>query len=431
MTRLREALLWVLAGALPFAAAEVGLRLAGWRPASDWYFHGLADEGPPLVARGDRLEVAPPWRTIFRAEPFPIRRAPGEVRLVVLGDSVAWGHRSNEDPEPLRAWPDALQDLLRQRPGGASDRVVNLAARTWASLRVSRLLPQVLDLDPDAVVASFGSSEFLEEVTRRGWEARQARRPLWFWRLRVVEALEALVARLRGQVPRGLSTPALRERDDTLSAGYLRDQAAALDPGEAARRVAEAQARAAAMASLCQARGIPLVLLTVPSNLRWPPEASRHADPAARQEADEAVREGGRLLEAGEVQQALDLLTPMVARHPEVAALRFRLAQALDRAGRVAEARDQYESARDQSAFPLRAIGAFNQGLRQVAAAFPGVVLVDVEALARSWVPDGIPDDRLFLDQNHLTEAAHQRVAEAVLEALVARGIVKTTGGSP
>jgi len=430
MKRLREVLLTALAAVLPFAMAEGGLRLAGWRPADDWYFHGFVDEGGPLRERDGVMEVVPSLRTVFRAAPFPTARETGEVRLVAVGDSVTWGHRSNEDPEPLHAWPDALQDLLRARPDGGADRVVNLAARAYSSRRVEGVVRWALELRPDAILASFGSSEYLEEATRREWEAREARRPAWFWRLRVVEALEALLSRMRGGPARGLSAQGLRERDERLEAAWLATGTALPGPGEAARLLEEAGARVERMARACEAAGVPLVLLTVPSNLRWPPEASRYADEQERQVAGEAVRHAGALLEAGRADEARALLEPLVRAHPAVASLRFRLAQALDREAETEAARREYEAARDLSAFPLRAQSALNDRFRQVAEAHPSAVLVDIDRLCRDWVPDGIPDDRIFLDQNHLREEAHRRVAEAVLAALVARGIVPPERGA-
>jgi hypothetical protein len=135
------------------------------------------------------------------------------------------------------------------------------------------------------------------------------------------------------------------------------------------------------------------------------------------------VRQAGEQLDRGLPAEARARVEPLARRWPAVAALRYRLAQAFDALGVPERARDEYRAARDEDGFPLRAPGILNDHLRRVAARDPGVVLVDVERLFEASVPDGIPDDRLFLDQNHPTEAAHRRIAEAVLAALEGRGL--------
>ncbi|MBP7127770.1 hypothetical protein KBD49_15525 [Myxococcota bacterium] len=420
----------LLSALLPFLMVELGLRISGWHPAIDRVHFGFGPADRVMEPRDGWWVVRPFLRPVFRARPVPVGRAPGERRLVVLGDSVTWGHRSNEDPDPLEAWADVLEERIRGRPGGEGNRVVNLAARGWSSRRVLGLLPQALSLNPDAVLVSFGSSEFLEEATWKGWEARQARRPEWFFGLRTVAAIEQILARARGEPARGLSALELAWRDEALEAPYLAAGRNLLGDGSVDRVPEEAERRVEIMARACEEAKVPMVLLTVPSNLRWPPEGSRYADDEERRQAVEVVSRAGRLIDQGRYAEALAIIEPAARSHPGIAAIRYRWAQALDGTGDREGALVQYEAARDLAAFPLRAGSGYNDRLRAVAARHPSVVLVDIDRACREWVPDGIPDDRLFLDQNHLREEAHRRVAEAVLEALEQRGLVPGEPGS-
>ncbi len=414
----RSLLAWTLAALVPFAAVEAGLRVAGWQPPSHWYDVGFDPDTPILVESEGQVAVAPGLRDVFRAEPFPRDRASGQRLVFAIGDSVVWGHRSNEAAGPLRAWPDVLHELLRGQPGHAADRVVNLGARTFASGRVEWVLREALAWRPDVVVASFGSSEYLEEATRRGWQAREARAPAGFWHLRVVQGIESMLARAKGTAGAGLTAQGLKERDGTLNAPFLAAGEARVDAAERDRIEERYVQRLDRVAAACEAAGVRLVLLTVPSNLRWPPVASRFADDAEKAQVDDAVRRAGELLDAGRVDEARALVQPLAAAKPHVASLRFRWAQVLDRSGDAAGAKAEYEAARDESAFPLRVSSVMNRAIRQVAADHRSVVLVDADRLFESLVPEAIPDERLFLDQNHPTEDAHRRIAEAILDAL-------------
>lgn len=421
MTRvLRSMAAWLAAAVLPLAAAEATLRIAGYESPLDWYFLGFEDGDAPVFEVLDgEVRTAGPWREVIRAEPFPARRSSGERRWIAVGDSVVWGHRSNVDPAPLKAWPDVLQERLRARPGGHADRVVNCAARTWASGRVAWMLDHALALRPDVVIASFGSSEFLEQATRR---AHEARLPSWLRRLRMARWLEA---RMLGSGidagAAGLGTEELRARDPALNASFV--SAASVPTDEQRTRVLDDAGRCLErMASACRACGVRLVLMTVPSNLRWPPFATRWPEgDDARARGERAVIDAGNLLAQGRAEEARAMVEPLAREMARSASLRYRLAQALD-ALEDATALDEYRAARDEDGFPLRAVGAFNERVREVARTMPGVILVDVERLLEAAMDDGIPDDRLFLDQNHLTEAAHRGVAEAVLAALSVDG---------
>ena len=271
----RSLLAWTLAALVPFATVEAGLRVAGWQPPSRWYDVGFAPGSPILVQSEGQVGVASGLGDVFRAEPFPGDRAPGERRVFAIGDSVVWGHRSNDAAGPLRAWPDVLDDLLRGQPGHGADRVVNLGARTFASGRVEWVLREALAWRPDVVVASFGSSEYLEEATYRGWQAREARTPAWFWHLRVVQGIESMLARAKGTAGAGLTAQGLKERDGTLNAPFLAAGEARIDAADRDRVEERYAQRLDRMATACESAGARLVLLTVPSNLRWPPVASR------------------------------------------------------------------------------------------------------------------------------------------------------------
>lgn len=87
----------------------------------------------------------------FRAGPFG-PKAEGELRVVALGDSRTMG----AGVEPGKAWPGALEALLRRRRGGRPVRVLNLGVDGYSTFQGAALMRTVVPgLAPDWVIAAF------------------------------------------------------------------------------------------------------------------------------------------------------------------------------------------------------------------------------------------------------------------------------------
>ena len=171
-----------------------------------------------------------------------------------------------------------------------------------------------------------------------------------------------------------------------------------------------------------------MVLATVPSNLRFPPFATHFSGAGAQAAGEALIASTGALIDAGKAREAEKLLSTALVAHPEAAGLHYRRAQALEKLGDLQRARLSYLEARDTDACPARAIGPFNDMLRQLARDVPSVTLVDMEGLFEAEVPDGIPDDRLFLDNSHPRPAMHVQMAQTLLQTLAQAGVVRGPG---
>ena len=421
--RLLAGLRLAAAGAAPFLLAELALRVAGWQPPADPYFAGFSEAAPIFAAADGVLAVAPEHRRTWRAEAFPAQPEPGALRIFSVGDSVTWGHRGNEFPDALLSYSEALQGLLRRRVPGGPHRVVNCGARTFSTGRMAQVAAEVLGYAPDAVIAYAGTSAHLEGKLREELRRRQAWKPRWFWNLRLVQALVAL---MRPPSP-GLALARLRERDPALRASFVGPDSILSGPDESDRLVARARSDLEGLIRLCRSRKVPLILATVPANLRFAPFATRFADDKARAEGEAAIRRAGELLAAGRAREALALAEAMSAAHPEAAGLHFRLAQAREKLGDLAGAAKSYRAARETDACPARALESFNRMVRRLADGRPGVWLADLEGLFEAAVPDHIPDDRLFLDQCHPKPEAHRLMAEELFRVLGRAGLLRAS----
>jgi lysophospholipase L1-like esterase len=405
----------------PFALLELGLWISGWEPSPSPLTVGLERPGEPLdpfVLEGDRWVVAPALAEVFHAEPFPKDKPPGALRIFSVGDSITWGHAGNEVPAPLDAYSAQLErDLQRRDP---HHRVINCGGRSFASQRVLAVLEGVLTHDPDLVIASFGSSEHLEQRTAQAWAAELELRQRWYGRSRTRLLLGTLLGRA-GSGAFGLSIEQLRRRDEGLDAPRLAP-ICRQKPGEAQAVSARTRDHVERMVAATERAGVPLLLLTVPSHLRWPPFAGLPHGIEDRDALLTVVVESGERIAAGEPQEALDTLEPWLSSHPEVAALHFRRAQALEALGQRPQAVEAYLLARDRDACPLRGTSAHNELLRSQARDHQHVHLVDVEARMRADVPASVMGER-FLDHCHPDTQDHGRMAKWIMEAVEEMGL--------
>ena len=125
---------------------------------SDWrYHHSLTDEhfifDPYLIWRPK------PSFDIFNGQGYrgaelPAEKAPGELRILAVGDSNTLGWN---DAGPN--WPQYLEELLAADRAGVH--VVNAGVWGYTSFQGLRRLEQSLSLQPDLVLVSFGSNDAL------------------------------------------------------------------------------------------------------------------------------------------------------------------------------------------------------------------------------------------------------------------------------
>src|SRR5262245_37551 len=91
----------------------------------------------------------------FRGPDFDDAKAPGELRILTVGDSITFGWEISDDAD---TYPGQLQALLDARPGaGRRYRVINAGVPRYTSEQVLRFVRErAAALQPDIVVACVG-----------------------------------------------------------------------------------------------------------------------------------------------------------------------------------------------------------------------------------------------------------------------------------
>jgi hypothetical protein len=182
----------------------------------------------------------------------------------------------------------------------------------------------------------------------------------------------------------------------------------------------------------CQARGVHVLLLTVPVNLKeWIPVASVHRDEWTVGEAlrwQEALRRGVIALESGDSERAEEALAAAVSLDPGHAETRFRLGTARHRLGDLEGARAEFDAALRHDAFPVRSV--FNHLVYQVGAR-RRVPVVDARALLEGMSSDGIIGLDVLVDYVHPSIASNEAIAHEVLGSMVEHGMLPADPAVP
>ncbi|MEL7060328.1 MAG: SGNH/GDSL hydrolase family protein, partial [Acidobacteriota bacterium] len=397
------------------ATLEVCLRLGGaLRPTT---FFVAAPDRP---GSEDAVATNPlfgytwfPASYAIRPAPRRVARAPGDetLRVAVVGGSAAFG-----DLAPRFGLSRVLEVVL----AGATDRpveVVNAALAGVNSHVVRRIVDDVLDLRPDAVVIYLGHNEVVGPwgpgaVAERG---DPDDRPPPLATIRRVEALRTLrLAQALGRLSPRVGAP------DAASARPAADEIAALevplgDP-RLERVEAHLEANLRAMVRAVRRAGAIALVVAPASNLRdFAPFASTVPDGAA----GEAVRRGLEAMfdaaEAGDCDRLFALADELGAAGAETADAVWLRGRCLLRDGELEAARDALRRARDLDAQRYRADSRLRAAILEIADDEGARVLDGAELLADA---DGLAGADSFYDHVHLTFEGNRRLAVGIAQRL-------------
>ena len=338
---------------------------------------------------------------------FTPHKAPGTIRIFVLGESAAMG-----DPQPAFGLPRMLQAMLELKYPGTQFEVIN-AAMTAINSHVIRDLARdcaplagdvwLIYLGNNEVVGPFGSGTVFGPQTPG---LAVIRASLWVRRLRLAQLLGALGGR-------GATEWEGMEM-------FLRQQVPRDDP-RMAKVYAHFRANLKDIVRSGQAAGAKVILSSVAVNLRdCPPFASQPVPPgdAARQAAFGQAMEQGEAEEnrgawreaAATFARASDLAGPGGARH---AGLLFHQARGKLNLNQNREAHAGFAAALEQDTLRFRADQEINRIIAEVAAS-AGVAFVDAAQLLAEQSWQGIPGAEFFYEHVHFTFEGTYQLARAL-----------------
>jgi lysophospholipase L1-like esterase len=335
-----------------------------------------------------------------REEAGELRRRGDETLIYVYGESTVWGI-----PVPEIGLVAQMQFYAARRHPGRAVRVVNLGVRSADSSQIRDLVERTIGNRPDLAVVLCGHNEFVRPPGEEPLDGALRRSELAKAVHRVVS--RASVSMGSPPVPPGRNAPVARSADFV------------------AGRDARYRRNMTAVVSAAREERVPLVLATLPSNLRdWPPVFRRLA-PAdgdlARQDAYEnAMLEA---LAADERRDVGALRAFVSAREAEFAddamflflGGRLRFADG-DGAGALAD----LTRARDVDPIPSRMSSSFLEFVRTLARE-ERTLFADLEAATADGT---IPGADVIADNCHPTPEGARRMAAALLRTAEIAGVL-------
>jgi tetratricopeptide (TPR) repeat protein len=413
-------------------ALEVLVRAAGVRTADDPYLQfGRVASFFTDVEIGGKPHKRVIARDLYREREvtFAVNKAAGTFRIFCIGSSASagWPHPANE------TYSAYLTTALAKAYPDRAVEVINVSAHAYAAYRQRLILNEVLEHQPDLIIIYSGNNEFIE---RRHYAVETS------WRDSLAAAAEKsrLYKVLRGTLPARVlfrdNTFDAQKRSNVAFEQWSKIEQLPLtlrtDPAQLQKVVQHFEFSIGSMVEAAKARGVPVVLLTVPTNLRhWQPNVSVASVRGEREVEWRGLYQAGRAaLLKGDATRATEALTQAAALDPGHAATHYHLAQALEAGGRFAEAYASYDRARDLDANPFRAISSFNDIIRRIAQRSDNVRLVDAERLFQTASQPHTPGFDLFLDYVHPSVKGNMVLARGVFDAIVGARFIAPAASS-
>jgi len=394
---------------------EGGLRLAGYGHPTRYL---IPDEKPGWY------RTNPDFLKLFLADNFDLqplnfrisaRKAPGVVRVVILGESAAQGI-----PAPAFGFVAQLRAQLLEGLPGKNVEVINTGIAAINSHIVLQVARDLADFEPDLFVVYMGNNEVVGPYGP-GCTYLPAMPPRWVIRLSVF-----VHSTRSGQLLRNLlGTLSAHGRETGKPAADMEMFAAQATPSgnpglEAVRRNFEANLTDIIHAA--RGAGARTVVCTLASNLKdCAPLLSRHRAGLSGTELEAWRRTFERGLvrwRMGDNEAARSDLEAARRADPEYAETYFLLGKLAMQAGDPSMARQDFLEAIRRNALGFRPGLMLNETIRNVARREAGVELIDTALLLGSDPASAPPPPgaELFLDHVHFTWAGNYQLGRALAE---------------
>lgn len=370
----------------------------------------------PVAVLVAALEIACLVWERFDAAPMAMPRAAGvlpekeegEFRVLFYGGSTVEGM-----PEPVVGFVAQTQYYLEETVKDRKIRFFNFSGAGQPSTYVVRKMDQTAaGSEADAIVVLTAHNEFMspdeisDEELRALYSIQES-----MYRSALVRRAQRLVYRYYTARRREVLEGDNLGRNDRKSARFK-------------DRVALYERNLETIVRLAAESGVPLFLLTGPSNLiDWPPSGREFSFYAAEPDYESRVGEIEALLREGKAAESLALSREAARDYPDDGLINYAMAQAQLKLGEAAEARKLFYRARDLDPAPSRVLSEFNEMIREKRGR-PGVHVIDVAAIFDERSKEGITGFEFIVDNCHPTPEGGYLIATSLIDGFVEAGLL-------
>jgi tetratricopeptide (TPR) repeat protein len=435
----KNSLFTVIIVAVFFGAMEVVLAMAGVRPLllTEDPFVGFADNVPQFVpdTRPDGtpiLRTANNKRGLFNYQEFPLRKSGNSYRIFCMGGSTTYG-RPYFDEVSFCGW---LRAYLQAAEPTRNWEVINAGGVSFASYRVTRLMNELRQYQPDLFIVYSGQNEFLEQRSYGGL----INQPDWLINLnaslsgtRVYTALAQLIEAVQpDSLQQAKARSQLSGEVDEILNHTIGPQSYQRDEPLKQHILTHYRLNLLRMVRIAQSVDAGILFVQPAINLKdMSPFKSTHReglDAATLQAWQSLYDRAGERASAGDAAAALALYREALALDDRYAELHYRVGQVLFSLQRYTESEQAFQRAVEEDIAPLRMLGAMQRSVREVATA-EGVPLVDFPEILRQAYhqeyPHAVFGKEYFVDHVHTSMEGYRLLGLALFDELVNEGIAQ------
>lgn len=376
-----------------------------------------------LNEQADEYEIASNRLGYFAPESFPRMKSANSKRVFVLGGSTVQG-RPYSTSTSLTTWLELALNLADSEDDWD---IINCGGVSYASYRLTPILEEVLDYEPDHVIVMTGHNEFLESRELNSVPSSPSR-------------AVNVVSRWFAQDERALSArPILPEEVDALLDYEGGLEAYKHDFERRSQVGKQFEENLRTMVKLCRRSNTPLLFVRPVSDYSsTPPFKASHGPELSEEDkqrwktackkAVEAMAAGGELDIAARNLAALKHYQKACAIDPWHAAgwyLQGKHAEAIED---FQLARQCYETALSTDVCPLRMSSAYGRSMAAVGLNLR-VEVINANTLFEAQSLTGIVPSRWMLDHVHPTIAGHQLIANTIAAKLMEKRGIKPPEG--
>ena len=413
---------------LPFGILETALRVFAPQSPQDATLDPYVDlqQLEPLFeldADANEWKIPEHRMNFFRPAVFSANKHDATRRIFVLGGSTVQGRPFSTET----AFPIWLEMRLRAAFPDTDFEVVNVGGISYASYRVSKLVTEVLQHEPDAIVLYTGHNEFLED---REYGA-----------LLEAGAIQTWLASLSGKI-RTVSWLQERFKPDTRPTSKMTTEVDARldhvgglekyhrDPNW--RHGVEQHFDSALLAMVTQIKkaGIPLwICLPACDLVNTPPFKVELASDLSKKQREEWQQAWVRASDAQlATSERLTACQQCLTIDPLDAGAHYVAGRLFYEQGDIPKATEHLKLARDFDVCPLRATTKIGQSVAEISKreeipTIPTPILFDQRDANGNRLPDGIADPELFVDHLHPSIKGHQILGAAVADNMIQNGL--------
>lgn len=419
----KKALFSLLTLVVFFGLIELILFVAGVKPLSyeeDPYV-GFSSQIPLFIEQesdASQLVTSRNKLSYFNKQSFPKEKQDNTIRIFCVGGSTTYG-RPYDDSTSFCGW---LRELLPVADSSKNWELINAGGISYASYRVSALMEELSEYEPDVFIVYCGQNEFLERRTYsgiidmpasvRGIGAVLSRTRTYSGITRLVrnsnKEEEGAPEKLDGEVNAILDQsvgPQDYERDEELESQVLDHY----------------RYNMARIVDIARSSGAKVLFVSPASNLKnCSPFKSQHRDglnDEQKKQWETLMQSSQAKADAKDFQNALTDLDQLLTIDDQYAHAHYLRGRVLEGLEKFEEAKAAYQSALDEDVCPLRALAPM-PGIVSEVASDRDVPLVDFAAIVEKESPHGIPGEELFLDHVHPAIDGHRMLALAIVDEM-------------